>query len=471
MEIDKDNLSEEFNNLISNNSNSNINNVNIILKNNSQNINNNIILRNKSIIEIKNNSEIILETSNVKNINKYTNNNSENNSSNDIINLDILHANLTNQLSAIKEQTLIGEIITFKYSDFNAYIDLKINNYKIGAIFWGIGYSKNPEHQKFKSGDKVKLNGIFGINKKKLNLYFNIKSMNKIGTGNYLDNLNQLRVQIYDQFMHLNKKKISYFPFTIGIITALGGAAIQDILETFRQDKFVGTIIIKNAIVQGASCPKSLISSIKYFENNNSELDILLITRGGGSHEDLVGFSDWNLILKVHSTIYTTISAVGHQIDNQLIDDVSDYKFATPSIAAKFIVETQKVYYSKFNEYRNIISNINEQYINAIKHCKIITNNYHRIINDYDTKEIKMSVAYYSSIIRTLKLSYTNAKNKFYNTLTNLKPSIFKINEVTSIYDFIDQHSKEIILPKKIEIIFSDGRIKINYNIEEYDVV
>ena len=76
--------------------------------------------------------------------------------------------------------------------------------------------------------------------------------------------------------MHLNKKKLDLFPINIGIVTALEGAAIQDILQTFKNDKFIGNIFIKNSIVQGQQCPDSLINSIKYFEKNyNNKLDLL----------------------------------------------------------------------------------------------------------------------------------------------------------------------------------------------------
>jgi exodeoxyribonuclease VII large subunit len=304
--------------------------------------------------------------------------------------------------------------------------------------------------------------------KKNLNIYFNIKQMEKFGKGEYLDLYDGYRLKIKELGMGVNKKKLSNFPYTIGIITAIEGAAIQDILQTLKQDNFIGRIIIKNSIVQGSQCPKSLINSIEWFESNYSNsIDLLMVTRGGGGWEDLVGFSDWNLLIKLSTVRFITLSAVGHQIDNQLTDEVCDYKFATPSIGAKFIVETQKKYIEIFKQYQIILSNLINKY-NQTK-TNFVNLNYSNIIKKYEHKDLLFKVKNMKNNLSILLNKYYQVKNNFYSKLSKLKPTIIRKSELTSITDFIDPLSNKEISPKKIEIYFIDGRIKISYKILEYE--
>ena len=462
-----------------------LNNKDIFIKNKNENIQMdknlrdelsdelNELIGNKSNTIIHNNkSTIIVNKSNIPTDNKFDKFDKSNNK----INIDNIFNDLSDTLSKNKSNdTITGEIIKFQISDINAYINIKVQNYQISGIFWKI--LTNPkinEYKRFIPGDQIEFEGSFNIMKKNLSIYFNIKSMNKIGLGDYLSLHNQYRIKINELNMNINKKIIIKFPFTIGIITALEGAAIQDILQTFKLDKFIGKIIIKNTIVQGKQCPSSLINSIEYFENNYSNsldsLDILLVTRGGGSYEDLVGFSDWNLLVKIFNTKFITISAVGHQIDNQLSDDVADYKFATPSIAAKFIVETQHQYIKKYIDIKVQIKEIIKKYNESKIIFNNITYNFNKIIKSFDQIQIKNVILKYSNSIKNILNNYSNAKQQFYSKLTNLKPTIIKNNEITSINDFIDPITNKEINPKKIEIYFADGKIKLYYKIIDYEL-
>ena len=390
---------------------------------------------------------------------------------NDINTINTIYENVNYILSESKLKSIKGELISFKNSDCNAYITVKIGDYNINCTYWRIQYSDEYEDcRKIKEGDQVILKGSFALSKRNLNIYFNIKSMSKVGVGDYLVLHKKYRDKIIEDGMNLNKKVINIFPYRIGIITAAEGAAIQDILQTFKTDNFIGKIYIKNSIVQGKQCPQSVIESIKYFETKNKKIDILLITRGGGSYEDLVGFSDWNLIEKIYNSRlnnnFIIISAVGHQIDNQLSDEVSDYKFATPSIAAKHIVETQQKYYESYYSICDIIDSIKEKYSESKIKLELITTNFDKIIKKYDIHETKENILKYSSIIKKIISNYNNCKNKFFNKLTNMKPTIFKKNvEITSISNFINLETKKEVSPKKIEIVFPDGKVELSYKL------
>ena len=388
----------------------------------------------------------------------------------DIINI---YQDVYKCLNEYKECNITGEIISFKISDENSWINIKCKDYQINGIFWKITKTKNYiEYKSLKSGDQIVFIGNFSIMKKNLNIYFNIKHMEKVGKGDYLDLFGNYKLKIKELGLGYPKNKFNCYPYNIGIITAIEGAAIQDILQTFKLDNFKGNIIIKNTLVQGLQCPKSIINSLEWFETNYlNKIDILMLTRGGGSYEDLVGFSEWNVLVKFASIPFIKLSAVGHQIDNQLTDEIADYKFATPSIGAKFIVEKQNEYKYKLENIKNIICNISTRYLESIEKLNKIPKNYNEIIKNYEIKTILSTVSKYSNTIKNILNKYNLAKVNFYNNISNFKPSIYRTesNELVSINDFININKNKTISPKKIEIKFIDGKINISYKIIDYE--
>ena len=367
---------------------------------------------------------------------------------------------------------ITGEIIKFKISDGNAWIDIKFKEYQITGVFWKMINDSNYKNlREMKSGDQIKFNGNFNIMKKNLNIYFNIKSMEKYGKGDYLDMYDKYRLKIKELGLGISKKKLKIFPYKIGIITAIEGAAIQDILQTFKLDNYKGDVIIKNAIVQGSQCPTSIINSIEWFEQKYlSQIDLLMITRGGGSYDDLIGFSNWDLLIKISNTPFITFSAVGHQIDNMLSDEVADYKFATPSIGAKFIVETQQYYIKYLSELKYSLSNIINNYHNSKIKFNLITSEYQNIIKNYDIKKMTFILKKYQNTLNKILLKYISVRNNFYSQLSNIKPTITRnqSTELTSIKDFINISKNKEIKPKKIDINFIDGMVSISYKIINY---
>ncbi len=378
-------------------------------------------------------------------------------------NLNLLYDELYKVLLKSDCKCISGELISYKQSDANAYISIKIFGFQISCIFWQISKSSNYSFYKnFKDGDKIKFEGNFSILKKNFSIYFNIKSMEKVGIGDYLALHNELRKMISDMELDKNKKILKKFPYNIGIVTSIEGAAIQDILQTLKLDNFIGKVTIVNAVVQGKSCPQSVISGLSYFENNNNDVDLVLITRGGGSFEDLVGFSDWELVNKISKTNLITLSAVGHQIDNQLSDEVADYKFATPSIAAKFIVEKQKEFIDRYINFKNILDFYKDKYIKSLIKFQKINENYDSILENFSISEIKDKLYKYSTMVKDKLQNYNSAKKSYYNYAVDLKPTLYiKSKEINSIQDIISAKSK------KIDIVLPDGKIKISFKIEE----
>lgn len=386
--------------------------------------------------------------------------------------IESIYKNINDLLYIIDNDYLECELISYKISGNNVYMTIKHKEYQFNCIFWN--GSKIITKNEYKDGDNIKLYGKFTITKKNFSIYYNIKSITKVGndTGDYLTLYNNSRQKIIDFGLNLNKKILFNIPYNIGIITSLDGAALQDILETFKQDKLIGNIYIKNATVQGKTCVLTVIKGIDYFEEiqHINKLDVLLITRGGGSFDDLIGFSDWNLIERIHKCSILTFSAIGHQIDNQLSDEVCDYKFPTPSIAAKYIIEQQKYHINKFNEIKKYIYT----FIKLYNEVKIYYNNIHKnidkIIYQYDIQNYYKKINKLSTFVNNSLKEYYDIRKLFLEKISNLKPVLFKNKEVVSIYDFIDKNTNDEITSKKLDIKMMDGEIKIYYKIINYKV-
>ena len=132
------------------------------------------------------------------------------------------------------------------------------------------------------------------------------------------------------------KSSIPVIPKKIAVITSPTGAAIQDFLRILRRRKYKGEVVIFPAKVQGKGAAEEIEAMLHIAEADKS-FDLLVLTRGGGSIEDLWAFNEESLARAVAACALPTLSAIGHEIDTVLTDFASDKRAETPSGAAEFI--------------------------------------------------------------------------------------------------------------------------------------
>lgn len=132
------------------------------------------------------------------------------------------------------------------------------------------------------------------------------------------------------------KKPIPSLPRRVGIITSPTGAAIRDIINVTGRRYPQGELIIFPSLVQGDQAAAYLVGGIRYF-NRASNVDVIIIGRGGGSIEDLWAFNDERLAREIAASAIPVISAVGHETDFTICDFVSDLRAPTPSAAAELV--------------------------------------------------------------------------------------------------------------------------------------
>lgn len=234
--------------------------------------------------------------------------------------------------------TIEGEISNWKPSSAgHIYFTLKDNGAQIGAVMFRgsamyLGF-------KPKDGDKVRCTGSISVYAPRGNYQLIVTKMENAGSGNILQMLEERKRKLAAEglFDESRKKKIPAFPKTIGVVTSPTGAALRDILQiTKRRNKNVNVVILP-AIVQGADAAPTIVKMIE-IANFYKLCDVLIVGRGGGSLEDLLPFSEENVVRAVAASDIPVISAVGHEIDWALCDYAADKRAATPSAAAELTV-------------------------------------------------------------------------------------------------------------------------------------
>lgn len=165
--------------------------------------------------------------------------------------------------------------------------------------------------------------------------------MEPVGAGALQKAFEQLKAKLQAEGLFDSKRKrpIPQFPKHIGLVTSPTGAAIQDILNVLRRRYRAAKITLAPALVQGDPAPASIVSAIELI-NKLSDVDVVIIGRGGGSIEDLWAFNDERVARAIAASRIPTISAVGHEIDFTIADFVADLRAPTPSAAAELVVKS-----------------------------------------------------------------------------------------------------------------------------------
>ena len=231
-----------------------------------------------------------------------------------------------------------GEISNWRPSAAgHIYFTLKDNNAQIKAvIFRGAAMKLNFRP---KDGDKVRCTGSLSVYAPQGNYQIIVNTMEIAGAGNILQMLEERKRKLAAEglFDENRKKPLPLFPRTIGVVTSPTGAAIRDILNVTKRRNPGVNIIVLPAIVQGEGAAQTICKMIE-IANFYELCDLLIVGRGGGSLEDLLPFSEENVVRTVAASRIPTISAVGHEIDWALCDYSADRRAPTPSAAAEMAV-------------------------------------------------------------------------------------------------------------------------------------
>lgn len=274
---------------------------------------------------------------------------------------------IENMMSSVKIE---GEISNFaKPSSGHYYFSLKDEYSSIKCVF----FKPYNLYIKFspKNGDKVICSGKITVYERDGVYQIQVMSMTPSGQGALQLQFEKLKKKLHDEglFDPSRKKAIPQNPAKIGIITSASGAAFQDICNVIKR-RYPAHLILFPATVQGDKAPSELIAGLEYF-NQSGLVDVIVLTRGGGSQEDLFCFNDEQLARAIDRSTIPVISAVGHEIDFTIADFVADLRAPTPSAAAELVVpDKNEIFLQIKNQEKHLIRSVSfciSQYQNMIQ--------------------------------------------------------------------------------------------------------
>ncbi|MBT1182166.1 exodeoxyribonuclease VII large subunit [Bifidobacterium sp. CP2] len=191
----------------------------------------------------------------------------------------------------------------------------------------------------FRQGDRVVVHGRADIWVKQTRLSFIGDDIRKIGAGGLKEQIDELRKRLKGEGLFDADRKVPLpeFPKCIGLICAPQARAEGDVVTNVNLRWPAVRFKIVHAHVQGAQCPPDIIAAIRKLDED-PDVDVIIVARGGGAFEDLVGFSDEGVVRAAAACVTPIVSAVGHEDDWTLIDLAVDLRASTPTDAAKKVV-------------------------------------------------------------------------------------------------------------------------------------
>ena len=217
------------------------------------------------------------------------------------------------------------------------YFTLKDDSSQLRGVMFR-GYARllrfRPE-----DGLEVLIKGRVSLYSARGDLQVYAASMEPRGLGGQQLALEQLKAKLAAEglFAPERKRPLPFFPRRVGIVTALGGAALQDILTILHGRCPYTQVVVRPTKVQGAGAGVEIAAGINDL-NEHGQVEVIIVGRGGGSREDLYAFNAEVVARAIADSDRPVIAAVGHEIDLSIADLVADSRAPTPTAAAEMVV-------------------------------------------------------------------------------------------------------------------------------------
>ncbi len=253
-----------------------------------------------------------------------------------------------------------GEISNFYHHDSgHMYFTLKDDSACINAVM----FEGNNRFLKFEPEDgmEVTAHGYIDVYAPKGDYQFYVDKLHPEGEGALYLAFRQLKEKLEKEglFADEKKKSIPKLPGKIGIVTSPDGAAIRDILSVVERRFENISILVVPSLVQGDNASGQLVQGINYL-NNRNDIDLIIVSRGGGSLEDLWPFNEEEVARAIFNSEIPVISGVGHETDFTIADFVADLRAPTPSAAAELAISNR-------SQLEKNLKNLNQRLLNAVQ--------------------------------------------------------------------------------------------------------
>lgn len=363
-----------------------------------------------------------------------------------------------------------GEISSLKdkYSSGHIYFTLKDNSASVSAIMFK-QYAKNLNFI-LEEGKKVLVKGRPSIYEKDGRYQLIVYDIKEVGIGNLSQKFELLKQKLQNEglFDEKHKKPLPKRPDKIVAVTSGEGAAIHDIINVLKRRYPLCCLEIYSVPVQGEKAAEKITNAINKLDKN-SDADLIIVGRGGGSYEDLFCFNDENLARAIFNCHIPIISAVGHEVDFTISDFVADKRAATPTAAAEIAVPDINDELTKLRETKLFFDNFIQS---KIENLTLRLSNFknHRLLSSPEAlineKFMRLDIITKNLISATEKI--IGNKNLEFSKLVSQMKSLDPKKIMSRGYAFVKKQDKviksvdEIDSSDKLNLIMYDGEITVS---------
>lgn len=253
-----------------------------------------------------------------------------------------------------REIAVVGEISRWEVRGGHGYFALKDRTGCLSAIIFASDRERIPF--RVEPGLEVVARGSLDLWAPQGRFQLKAHHLEPVGAGALQLAFEQLKARLAAEglFDPARKRRIPLLPQSVGVVTSPDGAAIRDIVNVLRRRHDGLAVTIYPTRVQGVGAAMEIADGIRAL-NRRGGFDVLIVTRGGGSPEDLAPFNDERVARALAASGIPTISAVGHETDVTIADLVADLRAATPSAAAELVAEKKSELCRRADGWRNRI--------------------------------------------------------------------------------------------------------------------
>ena len=369
---------------------------------------------------------------------------------------------------ALRKILIKGEISNCKYhSSGHIYFTLKDEKSTLRCIMFstdrrGLGF-------RLENGQMVTVEGHISVFERDGSYQLYAKQIELSGAGALYLHYEELKRELDEKgyFDFERKKPLPRFPERIGIVTALTGAAVEDIKSiAARRNPFV-QLYLYPAKVQGEGAAQSIAEGIRFFDH--FQVDIIIIGRGGGSIEDLWAFNEPVVADSIYEAETPIISGTGHEIDMTIADYCADVRAATPSAACELAIPDIYAVIQQLDYYREQLDG----------HMEWMVQNYRRKLSGYqrlmEAHHPGTKVMRQRMLCQNLEQRLHQAMNhRFIDTRHQMMLSAEKLNALSPTarlsggYVFAQNEREEpvasvrqLAIQEPLSLIFRDGSAKV----------
>lgn len=380
---------------------------------------------------------------------------------------------LTGKIKNLLEQNFVdilveGEASNVKQSaNGHIYFTLKDSGAQLPCVIWRNTVQRNGIQ--LTDGQQIVVGGDIQVYAPHGRYQMIVGLVQQAGVGKLQQAFEELKAKLKAEglFEDIHKKPIPKFPKRIGVVTSKTTAAFQDIRSTLEKRWPVAEVDLFHASVQGVHAAPEIVHGINYFSEQET-VDVVIISRGGGSLEDLWPFNEEAVARAVFDCKLPIISAVGHEVDFSISDFVADLRAATPTQAA--VLATPDI-----NEVRMLVEDLHRRVeLNTVGAIQYYKDRVEHLSKSYALLAVQQKMKLASTEVSHLKSRLAQSVEKFFTTrnhqlqslsqtLENKNPNIPLEKGFVRVWqeDKWVRSSKGLKKGTELELEWLDGKIQL----------